>query len=182
MVTAILKYDTSILEFIRKYMHSVFLDKAMPVITALGNGAVVWIGISLFLIINKKYRYVGFMVFVALALSSLLGDLILKNIIERARPCAGIPAAKMLIPKPLTYSFPSGHTASSFAAAGILAGEFKRYRFYIFSLASIIAFSRMYLYVHYPTDIIGGIIVGLFSAKVVLAVHKYKIGSESLQQ
>ncbi len=151
-------------------MHSYVMDKAMVTITSLGNGGVVWIAIAVLLMINKKYRKIGFIVLGALTISAVLGEGIFKHLIQRIRPCADIPAINMLIAKPLSYSFPSGHSASSFAAAAVLANYFKKYKFIFFGLAFLIAFSRLYLYVHYPTDVLAGIILGLICSKVSIYI------------
>lgn len=161
MFLRIQSFDTAVLNFINSYFHNSVLDRIMPLITYIGNMGLIWIIISVVLLVNKKYRKTGIMVIGTLIMASVLGEGIIKHLVQRPRPCVDIPAFKLLIAKPLSYSFPSGHTTSSFAAAGILMKEFKRYRIYIILLASMIAFSRLYLDVHYPTDIIGGIILGL---------------------
>ena len=104
----------------------------------------------------------------ALILSTILGEGILKHVVQRVRPSEDIPAVNLLIAKPLSYSFPSGHTASSFAVAGVLAKYFKDYAIEFLGLASLIAFSRLYLYVHYPTDVLAGIILGLICSRIII--------------
>ena len=179
MLQRIQDFDIAVLNFINSYCHNPVLDRIMPLITYLGDMGFVWVIISVVLLANKKYRRTGIMVICALIMASLLGDGIIKNLIQRPRPCVDIPAFKLLIAKPLSYSFPSGHTATAFAATGVLAKAFEKYRIYIILLASMIAFSRMYLDVHYPTDIIGGIILGFFcSAMVNICSEKYLIGRE----
>lgn len=167
MLSIIQQIDIYILNFIQDYLHNPIADKVMIYITMIGDKGLVWIIISLWLIAYKKYRKVGLMTLSALLLSALLGDVILKNIIQRERPFMYLDNVDLLIPPPSSFSFPSGHTAASFAAAGILAESFKKYAAPIFTLASLIAFSRLYLYVHYPTDIMGGIILGLICANWV---------------
>lgn len=160
--------DNSILLYIKNNMHGHIMDKAMVVITSLGDKGLIWIIIAALLIINKKYRKIGFMALAALILATILGEGILKHLVQRVRPSADISAANLLIPKPLSYSFPSGHTTSSFAVAGVLAKYFKDYALELFGLASLIAFSRLYLYVHYPTDVLAGIILGLICSKITI--------------
>lgn len=160
--------DMEILYFINNHLRNPVFDKVMIVFTFLGDVGVVWILISLFLLVSKKYRKVGIMTICALIVSTVLGSGILKHLIQRPRPFVSDPTVEILISKPLSYSFPSGHTASSFAAAGILAKELKRYGIHAVVLAILIAFSRMYLFVHYPTDIIGGIILGFICSEIVI--------------
>lgn len=147
------------------------MDRAMVTFTFLGNGGAIWILIAGLLILNKKYRDVGFMTLGAVILSSILGEGILKHIVQRARPSASIPTANLLISKPLSYSFPSGHTTASFTAAGVLARYFNSYASGLFTLASLIAFSRLYLYVHYPTDVLAGIILGLICSRITIYIY-----------
>lgn len=168
MMSLIQRFDNTILLFIKNNMHNSIMDKVMVIITSLGNMGLIWIVISVLLIINKKYRNVGIMTLVALILSTILGEGILKHLVQRVRPSSDIPAVNLLIAKPLSYSFPSGHTASAFAAARILAKYFKDHSQGIFILAFLIAFSRLYLYVHYPTDVLAGIILGLTCSNITI--------------
>ena len=178
LINLIQNLDNKILLFIKDNMHGVIMDKVMVFATTLGNNAIVWIVIALIIIINKKYRKVGFMVLAALLLSWILGDGLLKHLFQRVRPCANIPLIDMLIAKPLSYSFPSGHSASSFAAAGILAVYFKKYAVGFYTLAATIAFSRLYLYVHNPSDVITGIALGVLCSKIIIIASR-KVNDEN---
>lgn len=165
-------YGVEILDFINNNLHSPIMDKVMVAITSLGNGGLIWILISLGLMITPKYRKVGIMAICALILTTIIGEGILKHLVRRPRPFTSLSDIELLITAPTSYSFPSGHTGSSFAVAGVIGSKIKKSRFYVFSLAILIAFSRMYLYVHYPGDVIGGIILGLFSSQIVLYIFK----------
>ena len=170
--------DINILNFIHNTCQNAVFDKVMPYITLLGNSGLIWIVISIILILSKKYRHVGILCIAALILAAILGEGILKNIVQRPRPFYQIPNVRLLISRPAAYSFPSGHTASSFAAAGVIFVTLKKYRFHAVILASLIAFSRMYLFVHYPSDILGGILLGLLCSKIVLTVYRNRFGAE----
>ena len=150
-----------------KFKHDV-LDRIMPRITSLGNGGIIWIIIALLFVLNGKTRTLGEMIISALILTTILGEGIIKHIIRRSRPFFNEIEDKLLIVKPITYSFPSGHTSSSFAAAGILYSMQSRLAVLAFILAAVIAFSRVYLNVHYPTDVFMGIVLGLFCAHLVV--------------
>ena len=126
-------------------------DALMCFITSLGNVGAIWIVLAVVLIAIPKTRKSGIIVAAALIIDAALCSGILKNVFCRIRPFDVNTAVQVLITKPRDFSFPSGHTSASFAAATAL-------------LACLIAFSRMYLYVHYPTDIIGGILIGITSA------------------
>lgn len=164
--------DLGVLKFIHEFSQNYIFDKTMPFITSLGNIGLIWIMIALILIFNKKYKDVGIMIIASLILTSIIGEGILKNLIQRPRPFMDIPTVHLLISKPTSYSFPSGHAASSFAAAGIIFSTLKKLRIHAIILASLIAFSRMYLFVHYPSDILGGILLGLICSETVLKVYK----------
>lgn len=170
MISFVQGLDNSILFFIKNNMHSPVLDKVMVMITFLGDSGMIWIIIACLLITSKKYRNVGLMALGALLLSSILGDGLLKNMFHRIRPSADIPSAQLLIIKPMTYSFPSGHATTSFAVAGVLSKYLKSYAFGIFTLASLIAFSRIYLFVHYPTDVLAGIVFGLICSRIIIYI------------
>ena len=145
-----------------QYLRTPFLDDAMRFVTSLGNFSIAWVMLALVLILIPKTRKIGLVVMVAVILDSVLCNVILKNIFLRPRPCDVNTAINLLIPRPLGYSFPSGHTSASFAAVSALyfSGERKIWKAAL-ALAILIAFSRMYLYVHYPTDVLGGIICGI---------------------
>jgi len=175
MISLLQNIDNSILLFIKNNMHGHMMDKAMVIITSLGNVGIIWIIIAVLLMINKKYRKIGVMALGALILSTILGEGILKHVVQRLRPSQDIPVINMLIAKPLSYSFPSGHTTSSFAVAGVLAKYLKKYTIGFLGLASLIAFSRLYLYVHYPTDVVAGIILGLICSKLIIYMFNKKI-------
>lgn len=159
--------DISIMSFIRDYFKCGFLDFLMPIISNLGNNGFIWIIISLILIFNKKYRYVGVVTLTILLTATILGEGIIKHIVQRPRPSIYIDAASLLVKVPNSYSFPSGHTATAFGAALVLGKYFKRYKYFIYFFACIMGFSRVYLFVHYPSDVIAGIVLGIISYKLV---------------
>ena len=153
--------DISILDFVKNDMRSGILDVIMPVISAIGNSGLIWIIIAIIFICLKKYRAMGISLGIALILCLLIGNLGLKPLIARIRPYDVIPDIVLLIPPPKDYSFPSGHTMASFASATVIFWYHKRFGICALILGSAIAFSRLYLYVHYPTDILGGVVIGI---------------------
>ncbi|WP_040212991.1 phosphatase PAP2 family protein [Clostridium polynesiense] len=171
--------DRNILNNIQQYLKNPFLDNIMPFITALGDAGIIWILISIILISTKKYRKAGIVCALSLAINAVLGEVVIKNVIQRARPFIHDPSLDLLIAKPKTFSFPSGHTASSFAAAAALSVYLKRYSIIFWVLAVLIAFSRLYLYVHFPSDVAGGILLGLISFKLADWTYKKFIKKRS---
>lgn len=155
-------------------LHNPVLDKLMIFVSTLGNAGIFWIAFAVILLISKKYRMTGLQTLVAMALTFIVGNLILKNLIARERPFVVYETIELLIKKPGEYSFPSGHSMNGFAAAVSLLLCDKRLGIPAIVLAAVIAFSRMYLFVHFPTDIIGGILVGTLCAVVVNAVFEKK--------
>lgn len=153
--------DFSILDFIQNNLKNMGLDWVMPKISALGNAGLIWIVISIIMLSIKKYRKCGVTLVIGLLLGLLIGNIILKPLVARLRPCWINTEIALLISTPKDFSFPSGHTLSSFIAAIILLKEDKRFGYVAMVLAILIAFSRMYLYVHFPSDILAGIILAV---------------------
>ena len=144
-------------------MQSGFLDNVMPFISSLANFGFIWILTGVIFIAIKKYRATGFAVLIALLIGALTGNVILKPLVARVRPCDINSTIKLLIIHPEGCSFPSGHTLASFAAATAILRRVKGIGIFALMLAVAIAFSRLYLYVHYPSDVLGGIFIGIVS-------------------
>jgi len=170
MFDALYNIDKAIVDFVHFGLKNDILDYLIPKITYLGELGIVWIVISIILIVNKKYRKIGITCILALLLSLLFTDLSIKQVIQRQRPIMRYPIENPLIAIPKSYSFPSGHTSSSFAAAWVLYRQIDKYKLTFLMLAALIAFSRMYLYVHYLSDVIGGILVGIISATLAIVI------------
>lgn len=162
--------DFYLLNIIQRKLRCRFLDFLMVKISALGNGGIIWIVSSALLMLNKDYRKSALAVIAGLAVGVVAGNLILKNIVARPRPFRLRNDVTLLIPKPRDYSFPSCHTMSSFTSAIILACINKSFGYAAIPLAGLIAFSRMYLYVHYPSDILGGVVLGAVIAFALCAL------------
>lgn len=176
----ILDFDWAVFQFVEKYLWCPFLDVLMPLITHSGDMGLVWIVLAVILLFFKKYRKFGVMMITGLLISLLINDNILKPLISRPRPFdleawKGMFNYPELIPHPDSLSFPSGHTSSSFAAAVVLIFTGKK-RIYIppLILAFLIAFSRIYVHVHYCTDVLAGMVVGaLYALLAFLIVAKF---------
>lgn len=158
-------------------LHTTVGDHFFIGITKLGDAGIIWIFLTILLLILPKMRKYGLAMLVGLCIDVIVCNGLLKNLVARTRPCDVNTAIQLLISHPTDYSFPSGHTAASFTAVAALyfSGDKKIWKAAIV-LGILIAFSRMYLYVHYPTDILGGALIGIFSgfvgAKIVCYIMK----------
>lgn len=158
-------FDLPILDWIAQYLWNPVLDAAMPIITLLGDAGIFWIICSVVLLCIPKYRKAGASMALALIMGLLLCNLTLKPLVARIRPYdyqlaffqKNIP---LLIEAQHDFSFPSGHTIASFEAAVALTLHHKKLGIAAIVLAVLIAFSRLYLYVHYPTDVLASVVLG----------------------
>lgn len=165
--------DNIILQFIQINMRSSIMDKVMPLITDLGNGAVIWMLIGIAFLINKKYRRYGLMIIVALMLCFIIGNLSLKPLVARVRPFDAVPLLDELLIKPPTdFSFPSGHTMCSFASGVVIFYMNRRIGIFALIISCVIGFSRLYLYVHYPSDVFLGMIIGILLGSLSIIIIK----------
>ncbi len=160
--------EIRILDFLQT-LRTPFLDKFFSIFTLLGNRGEIWILIFIVLFFNKKTKSVAIYGFIALVLSALSIEVIIKPIIQRPRPFVANPLIELLIKEPFGYSFPSGHATSSFAAAFFLYLNKVKYRTVYLLLAILMAFSRLYVYVHYPSDVLVGVLLGML---IALGVNK----------
>ena len=148
-------------------LHTPFLDKLMVFITSLGNAGIIWIVMTIVFLLIPKMRKTGAIMAAALIIDLLLCNVILKNLVARTRPYDVNTGVQLLVSRLHDYSFPSGHTLSSFVAATIIMHSDRRMGIAAYVFASIIAFSRLYLYVHFPTDILAGALLGIIIGLIV---------------
>ena len=154
-------FDGMISAWVQAHCHNGFTDRLFPILTYLGEAGAVWIVLALFLLCRKKTRYGGVLTLCAMGLGFLLGEVLLKNIVCRERPFVLFPDyTALLISPPSGFSFPSGHTCASFAAATVLCRRFWKWGIPALILAGFIGFSRIFLFVHFPTDVLAGAILG----------------------
>lgn len=165
MLEFLLEMDGKILLFIQEYLRFPWLTEIMKFITSLGNGGMIWIVLTAILLCTKRYRKTGIAAAVALLIGYLVTNLLLKNLFGRIRPYDAVAGLQALVGPMRDSSFPSGHTTSSIAAGFVmLKGLPRSLGISAFVLAVLIALSRLYLGVHYPTDVLVGALVGLFGA------------------
>lgn len=168
-------FDSAVMTFVQSGFHNPVTDTVFPAVTYLGESGIFWILLSLLIIaMGRKngWRTTGCLMLAAMLLGLLLGEIALKNIICRPRPFQEMPEISLLIPPPSGYSFPSGHSCASFAAATIIFLKDKRPGTAALALAALIAFSRVFLFVHYPTDVLAGSLLGVLCA--LAAAYGYR--------
>lgn len=162
MLETLLNIDGGVLLFIQEYIRNPILNSIMIFITSLGDKGYIWIAATIVLLIPKKTRKVGIMSALALIGSLIINNEIIKNLVRRPRPFVTFTDLQIIIPTPSQFSFPSGHTSSSFAAAAVFYRHLpKKLGVPSVILAGLIGFSRLYIGVHYPTDVIAGALVGI---------------------
>ena len=173
-------FDLPILDWIQANMAHPILDLIMPWITLLGDAGIFWMVCAAILAFTKKYRRIGFGMAIAMAMGLVVCNMILKPTVARIRPydfqeSLGV-TINLLIEKQHDFSFPSGHTIASFEACTVILLGSRKLGIPATLLAILIAFSRLYLYVHYPTDVIASVILGtLFGIIGYLVTHKITV-------
>ena len=170
--------EFAILDFIQN-ITSPIMDRIMVFITTLGNSGTLWIVIAVLMLCSKKYRVTGIMLAVGLIGSLLIGNIVLKPLVGRMRPFQVKEGIDLLIAAPRDFSFPSGHTLSSVISATILLLREKKIGYAATVTAFLIAFSRLYLYVHFPTDIIAGAVIGIIIGFLSVKLVNSKIGKDN---
>lgn len=172
----IFQIDSSILLWIQENVRTPWLTPIVKAITHLGDGGIFWILLAAVLLCFRQTRMAGAAMALALVLTLLLNNICIKNLVDRTRPYELIQGLEVLIRKPSDASFPSGHSCASFAAAMTLWRFVpRRYGIAAFILAALIALSRIYVGVHYPTDILAGALFGcLYGWIAGKVVRKWK--------
>lgn len=171
--------ESEFLVFIQENLRFEWLNKVFIFITHFGDGGLFWILLSALLLVMRKTRWVGLTSSVSIGLGALCTNVCLKNLVQRTRPYVVNDQLNVLINFPHDYSFPSGHTCASFAVATVIFCLLPRkYGVPAIIFASLIAISRLYVGVHYPTDILGGLIIGVSAAFIAIYLVK-KINHKS---
>lgn len=177
---AIQSWDNRILCLVQERCRCSFLDRLLPVFTHMGTVGLPWFLASAAMLCLPHYRRSGIWLLITIVLCVLVGNFSIKPLVARSRPCHQNPDVPLLIQNPRDYSFPSCHTLSSFACSLVIALANPVWGIAAFVIAFFIAFSRIYLFVHYPSDVLAGAVMGLLMpwsalllvVRVIIQVHR----------
>ena len=176
MLDFINNLDFSVLYFVQENLRCGFLDGLCAFLSVAFEGGIAWLAICAVLLCFRKTRAASVCMLCAILLAFLVGEIAMKNIFCRVRACNVDFSIPLVISRPSAYSFPSGHTGSSFAAAFALFLYNKKLGAAALGLATIIGLSRIYLFVHFPTDVLAGAVLGVLCAWIVwILFRKYKL-------
>ena len=172
MIETITNLDFSLLYLIQENLRSEWLDVLCAFLSRAFQLGIPWLILGAVLFCFKKTRSAGVILVAAVALAFFFNEIAIKNAVGRERPCTIDPSIQLAIERPTSYSFPSGHTASCFAAVGTLLFTFKKLGVPMLLFATFMGFSRMYLFVHFPTDVLAGAAMGLLMAWVTVLIFR----------
>ena len=153
--------------------HTPVLNKIMIIVTTTGNNGYIWFALALPFLLMNKWRLTGFTILAAMGIASLTGEITIKHLVKRIRPCNKAYDEYLLIENPPHYSFPSGHTTASFAVCAVVMFMCPVVFIPVLLYSVLMAFSRLYLLVHYPTDVMAGMCIGFICGTVSIPVAGY---------
>lgn len=165
-------FEFAFLDWLQQFTHPV-MDALAVFFNWAGMHGELWILFGVILLLRRSTRKAGLAMLLALLFYLLVGDMILKPLFARPRPCDLNTLIQILVERPNGHSFPSGHTSSAFAAAAALFCQNKRLGIPALVLAAFIGFTRLYLYVHFPTDVLAGILLGLMLGAAASALVNF---------
>jgi undecaprenyl-diphosphatase len=184
MADILFQLDKALYVFFNQTIANPVLDWTMPVLTDLNQniyGRLLFAALWLLLVWRggPKGRVIGVLLIILVAFSDQLSSSLIKNLVERPRPCHTIDGrtvvehVRLLVDCGSGYSFPSSHAVNNFAVGTLLSYHYRRWTLLFMSLAALVGFSRVYVGVHFPSDVLGGAFIGVFCAWCVLLVHQW---------
>jgi undecaprenyl-diphosphatase len=175
-------FDIFLFHFINRQGQNSFFDWFMPFMTDLKNFTYVLLLLGLWVLWKERKTGIIFLIFIGatLAITDQFSSKLLKEWVGRIRPCHVLQGVRLLTDCNTSYSFPSSHAVNIFAAAFFLSQPFHRMAFLLYGIAAIVGYSRIYMGIHYPLDVIGGAGIGLLIAYLMrhlkdLAVSRFSL-------
>lgn len=168
----IVSVDFAVLDWIQQTLRCGFLDYVLSFLSTISQAGILWIVAGVILLFFRKTRVTGIIMLAAMLFGYVLGDLALKPLLQRPRPFVIRPNVELFIKPPSGYSFPSGHSTCAVAATTVLLARNKTLGLIALPVALLIMFSRLYLYVHFPSDVLAGILLGAFSGVLMLLIAR----------
>ena len=168
-----MEWEFHVLNYIQNNIKNPVLDIIMPVISMLGAVGIAWIIMTIITLITKKYRRLGIKLAFTMILSLINCNLIIKPIVNRIRPYDLNTTVQLMVSPEIDPSFPSGHTFFSFSTATVCFMYNKKLGIIMYLFAFIMAFSRLYLYIHFPTDVIFGAVFGTITGIIAGKLENY---------
>jgi len=164
--------DKAILMGIQEYIRNDYLTPVMLFVTRIGSLGAVWLFMAALLAWGRNTRVQGILSLVSILFCGGVSEC-LKHAVMRPRPFLQIPDLTLLGPLPHSFSFPSGHTVCAFALAFIIWRTCRgSFRVWIMAFAAVMAFSRLYLGAHYPTDVLAGVMIAYFGSAFIWRMRK----------
>lgn len=167
-----MEWEFYVLNYIQDHIRNSQLDVIMPLISMLGAGGALWVIMTVICLIVKKYRPFGKKLAFSMIVDLLVCNATIKPIVNRIRPYDLNTTVQLIVPPEIDPSFPSGHTFFAFSAATICFLYDKKLGIIMYLIAILIAFSRLYLYIHFPTDVLCGAIFGTLTALLSWFLYK----------
>lgn len=173
----LLQVEGAVLLWIQEHLRCAALNPVMTFITSLGNAGALWIALTVLLLIFKRTRRTGAYCAAAMLLTLLVVNVAIKPLVARTRPYELIEGLQLLISKQVDYSFPSGHSANSLSCAWtIFRLAPRKWGVPALALAVLISLSRLYVGVHFPTDVLAGAAIGIAMSEVSLRILPWVAG------
>ncbi|MBM4157847.1 MAG: phosphatase PAP2 family protein [Ignavibacteria bacterium] len=166
--------DVSVFYFINVTLANPLTDKVMPFITTEKNWYIFYLLVWLYMVIQGGRRglIAGILILICVAISDQVSSNLIKSLVQRTRPCIVLPDVHLLVNCINSFSFPSSHAVNNFAGAVLMSHFYPKAKYFLYTGASLLALSRIFCGVHYPSDVLGGVIIGVIIGLVLLFMWK----------
>ena len=171
----LIQLDTTFFYLFNVKLQNGFFDFLMPILTNLNYWRIP-LGLMVVLLLifgKKKGRITVLLLVLGIALSDQLCNNVLKPLIQRLRPCNVLENIHLLINCTKAYSFPSSHAMNIFTGCILLSYSYRKNKVILIIIAVLVSYSRIYVGVHYPFDVLAGVILGIFCAFIIITLFKF---------